>query len=150
MTAARAAASMLLLAAGALYGRVRRRASEKRINDCETAIKYLSAVRKGVLNERKPLPDIVDEITGAFHAEDAKTVEKKRFSEICGEAGEMLDEALVSMREASWDEQSKLIGSAEERLNELLDREKNVLAPRARLEARLSVMAGAAAAILIL
>ena len=141
---------MLVLFAGVLYGRVRRSASDERIANCEMAFSILNELQKQVVSERKPLPEIMNSLEREYGIEPSNEGAPPEFSESMGEAGALLDKAIKLLSRGSEEDARRALGETETDLRELFEREKNELAPKAALISRLSVMAGAAAAILIL
>lgn len=141
---------MLVLFAGVLYGSVRRSASDERIANCEKALSILNELQKQVVSERRPLPEIMNSLEREYGIEPSNEGAPLEFSESMGEAGALLDKAVKLLSRGSEEVARRALGETEADLRELYEREKNELAPKAALISRLSVMAGAAAAILIL
>lgn len=150
MVTARLVCAAFALGAGFICGRVRTAASDERAKALETSIKLIAALRKGVMEERKPLPAIFSELNenesfariladtngGSPCSDDnAAGILRKTISDLCGE---------------TMDSEERILSEAEERLLDALEKERTELAPKAKLTAKLFIMAGAAAAIIIL
>lgn len=165
MSAARTISALLVLSCFTLFGFVRASGIRKKAEDERGLLEDIRAVDQRMRLLKKPLPEIASELSacgrcaelwrgitdgmrrGLSFSEAANIADKPELSR---EALGALTELFSSLGSAGPEEECARLGCAAERLEAISLKTEAEYAARAKLVLRLSALAGAAAAILII